>query len=72
MSENHHLAYSIFEAYGDMTISTLNQLKQKFKIDNFILFGDIFSNTILFNRVLSKFTISKPYFSRSIALDRNL
>jgi hydrogenase maturation factor HypF (carbamoyltransferase family) len=67
--DNFYLAYSIFEAYGDMAVSTLSQLKQKFKIDNFILFGDIFSNGVLFSRVLSKFTLSTPYFSRNFALD---
>ncbi len=67
--DTHYLAYSIFEAFGDMTTSTLTQLKNRFKIDKFILFGDIFSSSVVFSRVLSKFTISKPYFSRAIALD---
>jgi len=65
----HYLAYSIFEAYGDMTIAMLGELKKEYKIDNFLLMGDMFENPILFSRILSKFQISKPYFSTRIALD---
>ncbi|WP_201353260.1 hydrogenase [Hydrogenimonas urashimensis] len=68
-AEPHYLAYSIFEAFGDMTISVLGQLKREFKIDKFLLMGDFFESTVLFSRVLSKFQISKPYFSTRIALD---
>jgi hypothetical protein len=67
--DTHHLSYSILEAYGDMTISVLNQLKSRFKIENFILFGDMFADSTIFKRVLSRFTISKPYISRAVALD---
>ena len=70
--EPHYLAYSIFEAFGDMVISVLGQLKREFKIDNFILMGDMFENSVLFSRILSKFQISKPYFSKEIALDYKL
>ena len=65
----HYLAYSVFEAYGDMVISTLNQLKTKFKIDNFVMMGDMFENSIIYSRILSKFQLSKPYFSKYIAFD---
>jgi hypothetical protein len=68
-TQTHYLAYSIFEAYGDMAISILTQLKQKFKIDQFIMQGDMFGNGVLFSRILSKFLVSKPYFSKDIALD---
>jgi len=68
-TDSHYLAYSIFEAFGDMAISTLNQLKSKFKIDNFIMMGDMFDNSILYSRILSKFALNKPYFSKSYALD---
>jgi len=67
--EPHYLAYSIFEAFGDMTVSVLGQLKREFKIDSFLLMGDLFENSVLFSRILSKFQISKPYFSPRIALD---
>lgn len=67
--DTHFLAYSIFEAYGDMIITTLNQLKEKFKIENFIMMGDMFENSVLHSRILSKFQLSNPYFSKSIALD---
>ncbi len=67
--EPHYLAYSIFEAYGDMVVSVFSQLKKEFKLDKFILFGDIFSNSVVYSRILSKFQISKPYFSKEIALD---
>jgi hydrogenase maturation factor HypF (carbamoyltransferase family) len=67
--EEHYLAYSIFEALGDMIISTLNQLKMKHKIDNFIMMGDMFENNVLYSRILSKFQLSNPYFAKSIALD---
>lgn len=70
-TETHYLAYSIFEAYGDMTVSVLGQLKNRFKIDTFLLMGDLFANSVLFSRILSKFQISKPYFSERIALDGN-
>ncbi len=65
----HYLAYSVFEAYGDMVVSVLGQLKREFKIDSFLLMGDLFANSVLFSRILSKFQISKPYFSDRIALD---
>ena len=68
-TEDHYLAYSIFEAYGDMAISILNQLQKKFDIDNFIMLGDMFENTILYSRILSKFSIQKPHFSKAYALD---
>jgi len=67
--EEHYLAYSIFEALADMSISTLNQLKEKFKIQNFVMMGDMFENSVLYSRVLSKFQLSNPYFSKDIALD---
>jgi len=68
-TEPHYLAYSIFEAYGDMVVSVLGQLKREFKIDSFLLMGDLFANSVLFSRILSKFQISTPYFSDRIALD---
>ncbi len=68
-TDTHYLAYSIFEAFGDLTISTLNQLKTKFKIYNFIMLGDMFENSVLYSRILSKFALQKPYFSKSYALD---
>jgi len=67
--EEHYLAYSIFEAFGDMIISTLNQLKAKHKIENFVMMGDMFENAILYSRILSKFQLSNPYFAKSIAFD---
>ena len=68
-AETHYIAYSIFEAFGDMTISTLNQIKKKFKIDNIIMMGDMFENSVLYSRILSKFQLANPYFSKAIALD---
>ena len=68
-TEEHYLAYSIFEAFGDMIITTLNQLKTKHKIENFIMMGDMFENAILYSRILSKFHLSNPYFPKAIALD---
>lgn len=68
-TDNNYLAYSIFEAYADMAISTMNQLKKKFDIDNFIMMGDMFDNTIMYSRILSKFSINKPHFSKFYALD---
>jgi hypothetical protein len=67
--EMHYLAYSIFEAFADMAINTLNQLKTKFKIENIIMMGDMFQNSVLYSRILSKYQLSNPYFSKSIALD---
>ena len=67
--EEHYLAYSIFEALGDMIISTLGQLKTKHKIDNFVMMGDMFENAILYSRILSKFQLSNPYFTKAFALD---
>jgi len=67
--EEHYLAYSIFEALADMSITTLNQLKEKFKIQNILMMGDIFENSVLYSRILSKFQLSNPYFSKDIALN---
>jgi hydrogenase maturation factor HypF (carbamoyltransferase family) len=68
-TDEHYLAYSIFEALGDMTISTLNQLKTRFKIDKFVMMGDMFENSVLYSRILSKFQLNNPYFSKGFALD---
>jgi len=68
-TEEHYLAYSVFEAFGDLTISTLTQLKAKYKIDHFIMLGDMFANPVLYSRILSKFQLSNPYFSKGFALD---
>jgi len=68
-TDTHYLAYSIFEAFGDMAISTMNQLKTKLKIDNFIIMGDMFDNTVLYSRILSKFGLNKPFFSAYYSLD---
>ncbi len=68
-TDGHYLAYSIFEAFGDMGISVLNQLKSKFKIENFVMMGSMFENTVLYSRIISKFQLSNPYFSKVFALD---
>ncbi|MDA3908648.1 MAG: hydrogenase [Sulfurimonas sp.] len=68
-TDEHYLAYSIFEALGDMAISTLGQLKTKFKIDKFVMMGDMFENSVLYSRILSKFQLNNPYFSKGFALD---
>ncbi len=68
-ADTHYIAYSIFEAFGDMTISTLNQLKKTFKIDNIIMMGDMFENSILYSRILSKYQLANPFFSKQFALD---
>ncbi len=39
-SENSYIAYSIFEAFGDNAISTINQLKKQFNIKESIFIGD--------------------------------
>ena len=65
----HYLAYSIFEAFADMSITTLNQLKSKFKCENFVMMGDMFQNSVLYSRILSKFQLSNPYFSKSFAIN---
>ncbi|MCF6200511.1 MAG: hydrogenase [Hydrogenimonas sp.] len=70
-AENSHLAYSIFEAIGDMAISVTGQLKQKLKIEETIFLGDIFENSVLFSRILSKLQSSNPFFPTKIALDYN-
>jgi hypothetical protein len=67
--DTHYLAYSIFEALADMAISVMNQLKTKFKINHFIMMGNLFANSVLYSRILSKFQLANPYFSPTIALD---
>ncbi len=68
-AEDHYIAYSIFEALGDMSISVMNQLKDKHKISNFIMMGSMFENSVLHSRIMSKFSQSNPYFSKAFALD---
>lgn len=68
-TEEHYLAYSIFEALGDMAIQTLSQLKIKFKVENIVMMGDMFENSVLYSRILSKFQTANPYFSKGFALD---
>ena len=69
-AEIHYLAYSIFEAFGDMAITSLTQIQKKFHIENFVMMGDMFANNVLYSRILSKFQMQKPYFSKAIALDK--
>ncbi|QFR48969.1 hydrogenase [Sulfurimonas lithotrophica] len=68
-TDEHYLAYSTFEALADMAISTLNQLKTKYKIDNFVMMGDMFENSVLHSRIVSKFSLANPYFSKGFAID---
>jgi len=68
-ADDYYIAYSIFEAFGDTAISTLNQLKNQFSIKEVIFMGDMFANSVLYSRILSKYQISKPYFSKTIAFD---
>jgi hydrogenase maturation factor HypF (carbamoyltransferase family) len=68
-ADAHYIAYSIFEAFGDMTINTLNQLKKTFKINNIVMMGDMFENSVLYSRILSKYQLANPFFSKKFALD---
>ncbi|MCW8838749.1 MAG: hydrogenase [Thiovulaceae bacterium] len=68
-TDDHYLAYSTFEALADMAISTLGQLKTKYKIDNFVMMGNMFENTVVHSRIVSKFSLSNPYFSKGTAID---
>jgi hypothetical protein len=68
-ADDYYIAYSIFEAFGDTAISTLNQLKKQFSVKEVIFMGDMFANSVLYSRILSKYQLSKPYFSKTIALD---
>jgi hydrogenase maturation factor HypF (carbamoyltransferase family) len=68
-AEDYFIAYSFFEALGDMAINTLNQLKKEFMTDNIVMMGDMFSNSVLYSRILSKYSLAKPYFSKITALD---
>jgi hypothetical protein len=65
----HLLAYSVFEALGDMAITVMLQLKEKFGVKNFVMMGDLFENSVLYSRIINKFQLHNPYFSRSFALD---
>jgi hypothetical protein len=53
-----------------MGIYVANQLSNKLGTKNFIVMGDIFSNNILYGRILTKFSISKPFFSKMYALSK--
>ena len=64
-----YISYSIFEAYADMAISVTNQLKRKFNIENIIIMGDMFENSVVYSRILTKMQLSKPFFSKKFALD---
>jgi len=68
-SDDHYLAYSIFEALADMAISALNQLKDKYKISNFIMMGNMFENSVLHSRIISKFSQANPYFPKALPID---
>lgn len=69
-SRKSHIAYSVFESLADMGIYVANQLSNKLGTKNFIVMGDIFSNNILYGRILTKFSISKPFFSKMYALSK--
>lgn len=63
-----HIAYSVFESLADMAISVANQLGKKFDSQNFIMMGNMFANNIFYGRILTKFGIQNPFFSRMFAL----
>ncbi len=68
-AQPHYIAYSIFEAFGDMVISTLGQLKKEFGVESIVMMGDMFENSVLHSRIVSKFSLSNPYFPKGTALD---
>jgi hypothetical protein len=68
-TDDHYLAYSTYEALAEMVISILTQLKEKYKINNFIMMGNMFENSVLHSHIVSKFSLSNPYFSKGFALD---
>jgi hydrogenase maturation factor HypF (carbamoyltransferase family) len=63
-----HLAYSVFETLADLQISIFNQLKTKHSIENFIVAGGLYENSVFYSRVMSKFAMSHPFFSKEFAL----
>ena len=65
----HYIAYSVFESLADFFIIIYQESKSKIKVDDFIIFGDMFSNNVLYSRILSKMSVKKPYFSQMFALD---
>lgn len=65
----HYLAYSLFEAFGDMVIATLMQLRSKYNAEQFVMMGSMFENSVLYSRILSRFSQYNPYFSKGFALD---
>ena len=67
-ADDYYIAYSFFEAVADTAITTLTQLKTKFAVPNSVMMGDMFSNSVLFSRILSKYSLSNPYFSKVTAL----
>ncbi|MBD3824057.1 MAG: hydrogenase [Epsilonproteobacteria bacterium] len=64
-----YLAYSVYEALADSAISTLTQLKSRTHLKHFIMLGDMFENSVLYSRILSKFALEHPFFSKRFALD---
>jgi hypothetical protein len=68
-ADDFYIAYSVFEAIADTAIATLNQLKNKFDIKDSIMLGDMFANSVLYSRILSKYQLANPYFSKDIAFD---
>ncbi|QOG12596.1 hydrogenase [Arcobacter sp. FWKO B] len=63
-----YLAYSVYESIADMVISILSQLKDRYKIEHFIMMGDMLENSVVYSRILSKFAMSNPYFSKEIGI----
>ncbi|MDX9744180.1 MAG: hypothetical protein RBT59_10205 [Arcobacteraceae bacterium] len=66
---NAYLAYSVFESLADMIISILHQLNTTFKNEHFIMMGNMFENSVVYSRILSKFSLSNPYFSKEIGIN---
>jgi len=64
-----YLAYSIFEAFADMSVATLMRLKTKYGVEQFVMMGDMFENSVLYSRILSRFSQYNPHFSKGFALD---
>jgi len=69
-TQDSYLAYSIFESLADFSINIINQIKVNLKLKNNITFlGNMFENSIVLSRVLSKLGANKPYLSNIIAFD---
>lgn len=67
--EDKIIAFSLFESVADFGLHLLSELKTRYEIENFVFFGDIFTNQVFFSRIEKNGSYLNPKISTTFKLD---